>query len=575
MSSTQNASTHSAGTAAQTLNQLPSRLLANPLLMLLVGGSAAFALVVAILMWSQAPQYRVLFSNISEEDGGRIISELESRSIPYEFSAGGRTLMVPEDQVYRLRLQLAEQGLPSGGNAGFEIMDRQAFGISQFAERVNFQRSLQGELASSIESLGPVVRARVHISMAKPSVFIREREPAKASVILTLAPGRVLGEGQASAIVHLVSSSVPDLNAENITLVDQNGRLLSRPGTDEASLDGTQLEYVHTLEASYQQRIERILEPLLGSQNVRAQVTAQVDFDRREETSERYAPNQDGLPAAVRSKQHNSDVDGNPLDMGGIPGALTNTPPGSAPSPIVANDETQAEGTEQSEVQRHIREESLVNYELDRDITHIQRQRGRVERLSAAVVVNYQELVAEDGSVDQQPLSPDDLQHIEQLIRQAMGYSEARGDGLEVVNLPFTVADQQVLPERPWHEDPFWRQLILTMARYLLAGLTLLFVFRWLVRPLVNRHLQLSKPPVAIPAPQNNTVPAKSNVTQPAQAQTEGVTFEEDEEIPEPIPRRKRRSSIYEQSLMDLQSMAKDDPAMVAMIVRSWIHRDD
>ena len=565
----------SASQAAQTLNQLPSRLLANPLLMLLVGGAAAIALIAAILLWSQAPQYRVLFSNISEEDGGRIIAELESRAIPYEFSPGGRTLMVPEDQVYRLRLQLAEQGLPSGGNAGFEIMDRQAFGISQFAERVNFQRSLQGELASSIESLGPVVRARVHLSMAKPSVFIREREPAKASVILTLAPGRVLGEGQASAIVHLVSSSVPDLAADNVTLVDQNGRLLSRPGADENSLDGTQLDYVHTLEASYQQRIERILEPLLGSQNVRAQVTAQIDFDRREETSERYAPNQDGQPAAVRSKQHNADFNGNTLDMGGIPGALTNTPPGTAPSPIVAGDTPRADDGEPKQDHSRLRQEQLVNYELDRDITHIQRQRGRVQRLSAAVVVNYQEVMGEDGTLSLQPLSAEDLQHIEQLVRQAMGYSEARGDGLEVVNSPFSVSDLQTLPEPRWHEDPFWRQLILALGRYLLAGVALLFVFRWLVRPLVNRHLQLRSAPAAIPAPQKTTAPAQTGVVQAGRSQGEGLDYEEEDETPEPMPRRKRRSSVYEQSLMDLQSMAKDDPAMVAMIVRSWIHRDD
>lgn len=569
MSGNRQSSGQGATTAVQSLNQLPSRLLANPLLMLLVGGSAAIALVAAVLLWSQAPQYRVLFSNISEADGGRIISELESRGIPYEFNAGGHTLMVPEDQVYRLRLQLAEQGLPSGGNAGFEIMDRQAFGISQFAERVNFQRSLQGELASSIESLGPVVRARVHLSMAKPSVFIREREPAKASVILTLAPGRVLSEGQASAIVHLVSSSVPDLMADNVTLVDQNGRLLSRPGADEASLDGTQLDYVRTLETSYQQRIERILEPLLGSKNVRAQVTAQIDFDRREETSERYAPNQDGQPASVRSKQYNSDINGDTLDLGGIPGALTNTPPGTSASPIIASDESQSEDQDQNQLHSRVRQENLINYELDRDITHIQRYRGRVERLSAAVVVNYQQVVGEDGTVTQEPLSPEDLQHIEQLVRQAMGYSETRGDGLEVVNSLFSVAEQQSLPEPQWHEDPFWRQLILTLGRYLLAAVSLLFIFRWLVRPLVNRHLQLRNTPASIPSQQ----PSQARAVQPEQ--DPGLPAEVEEEIPEPMPRRKRRSSIYEQSLMDLQGMAKDDPAMVAMIVRSWIHRDD
>lgn len=563
--------TQSAAAPAQSLNQLSARLLANPLIPLLIAGAAAIALVAAVLLWSQAPQYRVLFSNLSEEDGGRIIGELDSLAIPYEFSQGGRTLLVPEDQVYRLRLQLAEQGLPSGGNAGFEIMDRQAFGISQFAERVNFQRSLQGELASSIESLGPVTRARVHLSMAKPSVFIREREAAKASVILTLAPGRVLGDGQAAAIVHLVSSSVPDLGADNVTLVDQNGRLLSRPGSDENSLDGTQLDYVHTIESSYQQRIERILEPMLGSHNVRAQVTAQVDFDRREETSERYSPNQDGQPAAVRSKQHNTDFNGDAASIGGIPGALTNTPPGSAPSPIDGNGKE--DGGEKTADNSRLRQEQLVNYELDRDITHIQRQRGRVQRLTAAVVVNYREVTDEEGAVTQAPLSEEELQRIEQLVRQAMGFSEARGDGLEVVNSPFSPKEENVLPALAWHEDPFWRQLMLAFGRYLLVGITLLFAFRWLVRPLIERHVQLravTPATAAIPAPQQTT-PAPAAA--PAEVAEDRESYQE--EPPEPQPRRKRRSSVYEQNLLDLQGMAKDDPAMVAMIVRSWISQND
>lgn len=574
----------SAASPVQSLGQLSSRLLANPLIPLLVAGAAAIAIVAAVLLWSQTPQYRVLFSNLSEQDGGRIISELESRAIPYEFSQGGRTLLVPEDQVYRLRLQLAEQGLPSGGNAGFEIMDRQAFGISQFAERVNFQRSLQGELASSIESLGPVTRARVHLSMAKPSVFIREREPAKASVVLTLAPGRVLGEGQAAAIVHLVSSSVPDLSAENVTLVDQTGRLLSRPGADENSLDGTQLDYVHSIESSYQQRIERILEPLLGSQNVRAQVTAQVDFDRREETSERFAPNQDGAPATVRSRQFNSDYNGDAVNPGGIPGALTNTPPVSAPSPIDAA--PQNDGDDASRQRSQLRQEQLVNYEIDRDITHIQRQRGRVQRLSAAVVVNYREVTDEEGAVSLQPLGEEELQHIQQLVRQAMGYSEERGDGLEVVNSLFSSQDQSVPPAIAWHEDPFWRQLMLSLGRYLLVGLALLLAFRWLVRPMVERHNQLRTPLPAnatATAPNMPRAPGTAPNAVPATADTEaylddtGAYSADMDELPQdqPRPRKRRRSSVYEQNLMDLQGMAKDDPAMVAMIVRSWMNQDD
>jgi len=557
------------GATAPALTQLPARLLANPLVPLLVVGAAAVALLAALVMWAGAPEYRVLFSNLSEADGGRIIGELESRAIPYEFSQGGRTLLVPGDQVYKLRLQLAEQGLPEGANAGFEIMDKQAFGVSQFAEQVNFQRSLQGELASSIESLGPVSRARVHLSMAKHSVFIRDREPAKASVVLTLAPGRALGEGQVNAIVHLVSSSVPELVAENVTVVDQAGRLLSRPDATGTGLDGTQLDYVREVERRYQQRIESILEPILGSGNVRAQVVAQIDFDRREETSERYTPNQDGQPAAVRSTRRNTDYDGDPAAIGGIPGALTNTPPGAAASPIEqpagAQGEAQADAGENA---GRLRREQLVNYEVDRNITHVQHQRGRIQRLSAAVVVNYREAPGEDGQLEMAPLSAEELQRVTQLVRQAMGYSGERGDGLEVVNSPFTPTETAQEVVIPWHKDPFWRQLLLSLGRYLLAGLAALLLLLWVVRPMVDRYARL-RAQSADRAQQQQPAPAT------VLPRTDGEDdFPQEGEAP-PLPRRRRRASVYEQNLKDLHEMARDDPAMVAMIVRSWMNRND
>lgn len=228
--------------------QLKRQLRGSPLVALLIAGAASIAVVAALMLWASAPQYRVLYSNLSEADGGSIIAELDSRSIPYRFSQGGQALMVPGDQVHKLRLQLAEQGLPKGGNVGLELMEDQAFGISQFAEQINYQRGLEGELARSMESLGPVAEARVHLALAKDSVFVRRREPAKASVVLTLEPGRVLGKGQVNAVAHMVSSSVPDLAAEAVTVLDQNGRLLSRPDGGSLGLDGTQLDYVAEVE---------------------------------------------------------------------------------------------------------------------------------------------------------------------------------------------------------------------------------------------------------------------------------------------------------------------------------------
>jgi len=544
------------------IEQMLARLRANPLVPLLVAGAAVIALVAAMLMWASAPEYRVLYSNLSEADGGRIISELESRAVPYQFSQGGRALMVPGDQVHKLRLQLAEQGLPEGGNVGFQIMDEQAFGISQFAEQVNFQRGLQGELASSIEALGPVSRARVHLAMAKPSVFIRDREPAKASVVLTLEAGRALGDGQVDAIVHMVSSSVPELALEDVTVVDQAGRLLSRPSGSGGGLDGTQLEYVREVERVYRQRIESILAPILGAENVRAQVTAEVNFARREETNERYGPNQGGNPAAVRSSQTRAVYSGGEDLAQGVPGALTNTPPGTAASPVQQGDDQQdGENTQDDDnATKRLNHEDVINYEVDRNITHVQHERGQVERLSVAVVVDYRQGVDDNGQPTAEPLSEEQLTRINQLARQAMGFSAERGDGLEVVNSPFTRVEPED-QQRAWWQDPFWQEFLFSMGRWLLVGLAALLLYLLVLRPMLKRYTSQAPAPAA----------------RPAQAPAPAPPAARDEDDPEPAEprRRRRRSSAYEQNRQDLQDMAQEDPAMVAMIVRNWMNRND
>ncbi|WP_116366360.1 flagellar basal-body MS-ring/collar protein FliF [Parahaliea mediterranea] len=554
-----------AGTATEAQPGLLEQLRSRPLIPLLLGGAAAIAVVTALLLWASAPNYRVLFSNLGEADGGRIISELEQRGVPYRFAAGGQALLVPEDQVHSLRLRLAEQGLPRGGNVGFEVLDNQAFGVSQFKEQVNFQRGLESQLAASIEALGPVSRARVHLALARPSVFVRDHQPAKASVVLTLQSGRALGEGAVNAIVHLVSSSVPELAAEDVTVVDQRGQLLSRTAADGSNLDGTQLDYIQEVERSYRQRIEHILTPLLGAANLRAQVAAQIDFASREETAERYAPNQGDNTAAVRSAQTSTAFSGSEQAARGVPGALSNTPPGAAPSPInypdaATDDEGEAADARPDSLQR----DDVINYELDRNVMHTQHQRGSVERLSVAVVVNYRESVDEDGNPVQLPLDDEQLQHITRLVRQAVGYSEARGDAIEVVNSPFTETRVPVV-ERQWWESSDMQQLILQLGRYLLVFLAALVLYFSLLRPLVKRYGE-SRHPVAEPP-----------VAGPSFSATVGAADDEhsgdDTAAPvyeEPGGRR-RKPSGYEQNLADLKEMAAEEPAIVAMIVRNWI----
>ncbi|WP_346797064.1 flagellar basal-body MS-ring/collar protein FliF [Halomonas sp. Bachu 37] len=560
-------------------NRFSQQLRGNPLVALLIAGAASIAIVAALFMWASSPDYRVLYSNLDEADGGRIITELDSRAIPYRFSEGGQALLVPSEHVHTLRLQLAEQGLPRGGNVGFELMQDQAFGISQFAEQVNFQRALEGELSRSIESLGPVERARVHLSMAKPSVFVRDREPAKASVVLTMRSGRVLGEGQVSAMVHMVSSSVPELAAEDVTIVDQDGRLLSTSSRGNNDLDGSQLEYIAEVERSYQRRIEHILTPILGRDNVRAQVAAQIDFSRREATSERYGPNQPPNEAAVRSRQSSLSYDGEDPTGMGIPGALSNTPPGSALSMINlpgAEAEEGEEGESENNAQqdnletlRNLRQDDVINYEVDRSIEHVQHRLGQVERLTAAVVVNFRDEINEEGEWERIPLSELEIQQIESLTRQAMGFSPGRGDAVEVVNSPFTRDEEEAPVE--WWERQDVLELAATLGRYLLVALAVLLLYLLILRPLIKRYTQQ---PVIATAPVGSFKASVGDETN-EESERAGEGEESGDETYTKPPRRRRKTSLYEHNLNDLREMAQEDPRMVAMIIRSWMGKNE
>lgn len=558
-------------------SQIRGLLQGNALVPLILAGSAFAAAVVALVMWASTPDYRVLFSNLSEGDGGRIISELESRGVSYQIGSGGSTILVPGDQVHRLRLQLAEQGLPKGGSVGFELMDKQEFGISQFTEQVNFQRSLEGELSRSIGSMDPVVQARVHLSMAKPSVFIRDSEPAKASVIVSLHPGRSLNQSQVEAIVHLVSSSVPKLSADKVTVVDQSGKLLS--GADQPqSIRTEHLGYIQTIEARYQRRVEDILKPLYGEKHVQVQVTAEVDFSEREETQERFQPNQGENDAAVRSSQWSGSLNGSAELAAGIPGALSNTPPGWQASPINAGDaDDEAQGQVAATDPQNLQDsngqltyDNVVNYEVDRNITHIRHAQGNLLRLSIAAVINYREVYDEDeDEMVQVALPAEEMAEIRRLVSQAAGLSEARGDQLEVVNRPFAADffSEETPDEIEWWERPEIQQLILTLGRYLIAGLFALLLYSLILRPFLKRYLE-SRPPPSL---------AASRPTSPSGGTAIQVEVEDDEPLGgEGVQQRRiRRASSYEQDLKGVRELAKDDPRVIAMVVRSWMNQND
>ena len=538
-----------------------NRLRANPRIPLIVAGSAAVAIIVAMVLWAKAPDYRTLFSNLSDQDGGAIVTQLTQMNIPYRFTEGSGAIEVPADKVHELRLRLAQQGLPKGGAVGFELLDQEKFGISQFSEQVNYQRALEGELVRTIETLGPVKRARVHLAMPKPSLFVREQKSPSASVTVNLEPGRALDEGQISAVVHLVSSAVAGLPPGNVTLVDQGGHLLTQSNTSSRDLNDAQLKYASDVEGRIQRRIESILSPIVGNGNVHAQVTAQLDFANKEQTEEQYRPNGDASQAVLRSRQLNESEQIGSGYPGGVPGALSNQPAPANAAPIStppANQQnaqnTQTTNNANSNVPRNTQRNETSNYEVDRTIRHTKLNVGDVQRLSVAVVVNYRALP--DGKP--LPVTTEQMKQIEDLTREAMGFSDKRGDTLNVVNSPFTATDD-LGGELPfWKQQAFIEQLI-SAGRWLLVLLVAWILWRKAVRPQLARRAEETK-----------VAQEQAQVRQETEEAVE-VRLSKDEQTQQRRANQRLGAEVMSQRIRE---MSDNDPRVVALVIRQWMNND-
>lgn len=538
------------------------RVRALPKPVLLGAAAALVAVIVAVVMWSSEPKYKVLFSNLDDRDGGAIVTALGTMNVPYRYNENGTALLVPADRVYDARLQLASQGLPRGGSVGFELMDNARFGASQFAEQINYQRGLEGELARSIEAMNTVQHARVHLAMPRQSLFVRERQAPTASVLLNLYPGRSLSDAQVSAISWLVASSVPELTAESVSIVDQNGRLLSAPLGEGRGMDADQLRFVREIEQRTVERILTILNPLVGPGNVHAQATADVDFSRREETSEVYRPNQEPGQAAVRSQQTSDSTQRGVGPAQGVPGALSNQAPANAQAPITnppqqqpprpgqppqaANAQQQQQqqqtGTQAPAGNLNERRDATTNYEVDRTISHIKQPVGNLKRMSVAVVVNY----VRDKDGELQALPPEELNKLTNLVREAMGYSEGRGDSLNLVNSQFNDGP----PPLPMWRDPEMISLFKTILLWLVGGALALWLYRK-IRRSVTEYLY---PPV-----------------DPEQAEAERAeAAREAQDLA-----RAKETDRYQDNLERARTMANKDPRAVAMVLRTWMTKDE
>jgi flagellar M-ring protein FliF len=517
---------------------------------LLVGVALAVAAGIVVALWSQGETYSLLYGDLGTDDSSQIVQALEAAQIPHKLDPVTGAITVPADRVHDARLKMAGQGLPAG-DAGFALIAKDpGFGVSQFMEGARYQYALEGELARTISNLQPVSAARVHLALPRQSAFVRDRRPASASVLLQLRPGRRLEGEQVTAIVNLVASSIPELEATQVTVIDQTGRLLSAPNRDdEFAVRDQQFEYARRMEDVYTRRIESLLSPLVGPGRVRAQVVADVELAATEEAREQYKPESQ----VVRSEQLAQEANRSGAAAGGVPGALTNQPPApgvalppgvAPPAGAPATTTAQASGPDNTSSQ------TTRNYEIDRTIAYTKQPAGRLKRLTVAVLVDNLRSEDEDGEPVETALTQPELDNMTKLVRDAVGFDEKRGDSVNVVNASFKgePTPEVLKPE----VVPLWERPIVRDAAKLLLGLIVLLVlYRRAVKPLVGGLIAQAKVAPVMLAP----------VEGPAGSANQEV-------IARPVPG-------FEQQVTQARGLVTQDPRRVAQVVKSWVGTDE
>jgi len=529
-------------------------------IMFLLAIAASIAVGGYVFMWSQTPSYQVLFSGMEAQESSEVANVLQQMQIDYKLDPTSGALLVPASEVQGLRLRLAAEGLPRSSAQGMEILSQeQGFGTSQFIEQARYQRAMEQELARSVAELQNVRSARVHLAIPKQSVFVRERKPPTASVVLNMYAGRTLERGHIAAITHMVAASVPNMKNTDVTVVDQRGNLLSQPERNSSiALSDTQLEFTQKLEQSYISRIEDILTPIVGMNGVRAQVVADVDFTVTEQTQESYNPDL----TVLRSEQLAEEERVGALGPMGVPGALANQPPGGGVAPEQAVQENVGEDGEvvtETVIPGSSSKRSTRNFELDRTISHSRLAPGSIQKLSVAVLVDEPTTTDAEGNVVTTPMSDAQMARINTLVMDAIGFNMARGDSLNVVSAPFvTPIEAEPLPSIPLWEQPwFWE-----IGKQVLGALVVLFLIFGLIRPAFR---DLNKSPDKQLANQTGDNEDGLSAEQVLAASSKNG---------EDIAKLTTGSERVEQHLTNIRSLVQQDPALVAQVVKNWAASD-
>ena len=533
---------------------------------IMLGLALSVAIGIAVVLWSQDANYARLYTELNDKDTAEILESLNAQGVKYKIEEGGG-IMVLADKVNDTKLKLAAQGLPKSNSLGYELLDKeQSFGTSKTAELSRHQRALEGEIARTIMSIQSVKNARVLLALPVQSVFVRERKKPSASVIVHLYQGRTLDKGQVEAIVHLVSSSVPQLDADHVTVVDYKGQMLNSRATAAENLTATQFEYKTNIEEHLMHRIENIMSPLVGAESMRVQISADVDFTETDKTQEMFNPDLPALRSEQTTDEHNKE---NPQ---GVPGALSNqpTPAGQA---IEVIPPAQPNSIAATESKGYGSKTATRNYELDKTITHTKLATGLLRRLSVAVVVDDKHIAQTNGTSKLQPYAQEDLNRFNDLVKQAVGFDSGRGDAVTVTNVSFRGADLDLPPELPlWKEAWF-----IELAKQIAAVLAILFLIFGVLRPTIRALIAKDEDEKRAIAEAEEQARHAALLAAGFILDEDGRPLsltEEDQHKIDDLLDSMDAPHAYQSRLDYLKRLADDDPKVIAQVLKTWVRKD-